>query len=56
MREATTQTDPLPELQSVGLQIEELPIITRDFLNFSQNKFTSRMKYNEIEFLPMHKR
>ena len=56
-REASTQTDPLPELKSVGVQIEELPVITLDFLNLShQLKQTFTMNYNEIEFSSMTRR
>ena len=29
--DASSQTEPLPETQSVGIQVEELPVITQDF-------------------------
>ena len=35
-RDPSIQTELLPELKSVGVQNEELPVITRDFLNLSR--------------------
>ena len=54
-REASTQTEKLPEVKSVSVQIEELSVLIQDFLNLShrvkKNKFSFIINYNEIEFL-----